>query len=354
MTRYIDPRLKVLQHADRLAAIQAGRTPAPVNVEIDLSNRCSLGCAWCHFAYTHTRGPLAGAQKPAGATSGGDLFNTDLLLRVGVDLANAGVRSTTWTGGGEPTLHPDFDRIVTAWPLPQGIYTHGGHIDRGRARLLKHRLSWVYVSLDECNPADYKNSKGVDRFNDVLDGVRRLVAADGGATIGVGFLLHKGNYRRVFDMTRLALEQLGADYVQFRPAVRYLTDKPAVPAEDAAWIQDALVYLQHPTLANNPAVYAETDRFRQYLDWTGHGYGTCYWSQLQAVITPDGRVWTCVNRREYAGSELGNLNNRPFSAIWARVKAHCVDDQCRVMCRGHMANQTLNYAMGDLGHREFI
>lgn len=36
---------------------ETGKTKAPVNVEIDLSNRCSHGCAWCHFAYTHTKGP---------------------------------------------------------------------------------------------------------------------------------------------------------------------------------------------------------------------------------------------------------------------------------------------------------
>ena len=55
---YIEPKLKLFAHLDRLAALQRGENPPPVNVEMDLSNRCSLGCEYCHFAYTHTKGPV--------------------------------------------------------------------------------------------------------------------------------------------------------------------------------------------------------------------------------------------------------------------------------------------------------
>ncbi len=67
---YINPRQKVLWHTDRLHELRTtGTTSAPVNVEIDLSNRCSHGCRWCRFAYTHTRGPLAGTEKPGRVSS---------------------------------------------------------------------------------------------------------------------------------------------------------------------------------------------------------------------------------------------------------------------------------------------
>src|SRR5512139_761362 len=113
MSKYIDPRSKLLQHVDRLAALKRGEIPAPVNVEIDLSNRCSLGCEWCHFGYTHTRGPLAGKRdKPNDALPGGDLMDDGLAFALIDQLKAAGVRSITWTGGGEPSLHPHFDAIV--------------------------------------------------------------------------------------------------------------------------------------------------------------------------------------------------------------------------------------------------
>lgn len=354
---YIDPRHKVLHHLDRLLELKTtGKTSAPVNVEIDLSNRCSLGCSWCHFAYTHTRGPLAGKRdKPEGHIDGGDLMNVDLAFDILRQLQAAGVRSVTWAGGGEPTLHRDFNFIVE-WAdtigLQQGLYTHGGHIDQVRAELLKERLLWVYVSLDECTAEKYKQSKGVDGFERATDGIRKLVQAEGDATVGLGFLIHKGNYKDVGRMVLLG-ESLGVDYVQFRPTVHYNADMPGHVAEDTGWMVDAHNYMV--TLAHNPFVNVDLDRFEQYRTWSGHGYETCHWSAMQTVITPNGKVWSCVNKREHAGALLGDLTQESFSDIWQRRGGSCVvDGQCRVMCRGHLPNQTLDAIMQPVKHEAFI
>ena len=353
---YIDPHMKLFQHMDRLHAIKHGERPAPVNVEIDLSNRCSLGCEWCHFAYTHTRGPLAGKRsKPTDAVSGGDLMTTDMAFSVLWQLQTAGVESVTWTGGGEPTLHPDFDKAIDAaagYGLQQGLYTHGGHIDAERAALLKHTLTWVFVSLDECTAQTYKTSKGVDRFDAATDGIRRLVAAEGDATIGVGFLMHAGNANQVHDMVRFA-RSLGVDYVQFRPTVLFEQDAPGELQEhDLAWIRRAMGMLN---AYRDSFVIADRERFDMYANWNGHGYPTCNWSALQTVITPNGKVWRCTNKREHPDALLGDLSVESFADVWARSGGPCqVDAACRILCRGHIANLTLDKVMQPMAHGAFI
>ena len=356
MTTYINPGLKLFAHMDRLHAIQQGHKPPPVNVEIDLSNRCSLGCEWCHFAYTHTRGPLAGKRdKPGGAVSGGDLMELTLANHILWQLHDAGVKSVTWTGGGEPTLHPNFDGVVTVASmagLEQGLYTHGGHIDQDRADLLKMFLTWVFVSLDECTPATYKASKGVDRFQAATDGIRQLVAAEGNATVGVGFLLHPHNFNQVRQMVELGRE-LGADYVQFRPTVHFEQDAPGQLCEDTTWINWAISHLN--AYADDPFVIADVERFKMYKNWTGHPYKTCNWSALQTVITPNGKVWRCTNKREHPDALLGDLSVESFADVWARSGGPCaVDGACRVLCRGHIANLTLDKVMQPMAHAEFI
>jgi MoaA/NifB/PqqE/SkfB family radical SAM enzyme len=353
---YIAPQAKLFGHLDRLSQIvQDAHTVAPVNVEIDLSNRCSLGCEWCHFAYTHTRGPLAGKRaKPDGATVGGDLMNWGLALEIIDQLISAGVRSVTWTGGGEPTLHPQFDEIVAYADtrIRQGLYTHGGHIDEQRAWLLKAACEFVYVSLDAADPESYKRDKGVDRFEAACEGVRRLADAPGEATVGVGFLLGEHNWFQARKMVELG-KSLGADYVQFRPMVRFTNESPDEPAEDTAWLREPLREL-FDGLASDPQVEIDVDRFRMYKDWRGHGYQTCWWSMLQTAVTPNGKVWACVNKREHPAAEIGDLSCESFSEVWARHTVEQVGSDCRVMCRGHLPNLALDGIVRPLEHAAFI
>lgn len=353
----IDPRQKVLKHFPHLASFAAGKRLAPVNVEIDLCNRCDLKCAGCHFAYTHTRGPWAGkVEKPAHYISGGDVMPLDLAGSMLEQLARAGVKSVTWTGGGEPTLHPHFDAIVTLAAdlgLEQGIYTHGGHINSERAALLRRRFAWVYISLDAHDRESYREYKGVDRWDKVMDNIQHLVYATGPATIGVGCLLHEHNYHTV-DKVVAALRDTGVDYVQFRPQVLYRQDAPGVRDEAGKWARTDVVPFLH-AYQHDPFVIADLARFRDYGRWEGHGYPTCYWAAMQTVVTPNGKVWRCVNKREHAEALLGDLAVESFADIWARAGGPCaVDSQCRVMCRGHIANQSLTDVLAPTPHANFI
>ena len=352
MSEFISPHTKLFRHMDRLEAIQQGRIQAPINIEIDLSNRCSLGCEWCHFAYTHTRGRLIGKQaKPEGAIPGGDLMDYWLAVNIIEELESIGVRSITWTGGGEPTMHPDFNHIISFTKIDQGVYTNGTNIDKERAAILKQKCKWVYISLDEPTQESYKKHKGADMFTKVCLAIIDLVNAKGNATIGVGFLINKDNWKEAHNMIELG-KKLGVDYVQFRPTILFDPAQPNKPAEELYWLDEAIAYLD--SLRGIPGLIVDLDRFRAYRDWQGHDYPICYWSGIQAVITPNGKVWICVNKREYPGAELGDLNNEQFIDIWKRRKIVEVDKDCRLMCRGYPVNRMLNELMRPNEHGNFI
>jgi MoaA/NifB/PqqE/SkfB family radical SAM enzyme len=353
---YVAPHRKLLWHVDSMAHLKRGLPLEPLSAEVDLSNRCSLGCEFCHFAYTHTRGPLAGSDKPADAVPGGDLMDTKLAKNLVEQLSwgpHRMVKSVIWTGGGEPTLHPDFNEIIehTHARLEQGIYTHGGHINQERADLMKRVFTWVNVSLDAINAEDYKRMKGVDRFNAACDGVERLVKAKGEATIGLSFMITRYNSFQARDMKKLG-HALGADYVRFRPTIRYDQNEPNKPGEHTGWVNHALQYMNK--YKDSDYVLVEPDRFEMYRDWNGHGYSTCYWAGLQVCITPNGKVWTCVNKREHPAAEIGDLSVDPWKVIRKRLTMPAVDQDCRVMCRGHVANQMLDQVMNKPVHENFI
>lgn len=355
---FIDPRSKALAYVDRLVAWNRGETPAPVTVEWDLSNRCVLGCQSCHFAHTHTRGPWSARPRllPMAYDAGGDLADVEMVIRGLSEMAAAGVKGIVWSGGGEPTTHPDLAEIViqaSACGLQQGMYTLGGLLTAAGAQLLAESCSWVVISLDAADAETYAAEKGVPpaRFEAACNGVRRLVSHHK-ATIGVSFLLHGQNWWEVKRMYALAME-LGADYVTFRPTIETAPTQPSVCTSDRGWVDRVVPMLRY--VAQWPKVEVDPERFEAYRDWTGHGYDACEGPRLNATVTPDGRVWVCPQRRGIAGSSIGDLRTESFADIWARHPGRwTVDTDCRVMCRLHPVNETLAALAAPRVHGAFV
>jgi len=357
---FIAPRAKALRHIGRLSAWDIGLKPAPVTVEWDLSNRCVLGCQDCHFAHTHVRGPWSIRPRtlPMAFESTGDLADTWLVMRTLVALRDEGVRSIVWSGGGEPTTHPDWLKIIeyAAWlGFEQGMYTLGGLLTDDTATRLAKAASWVVVSLDALDAQTYAAEKGVmpTRFESACHGVTRLIGHT--ATVGVSFLLHEKNWSQAEDMRTLA-RSLGATYATFRPAIRTSADAPGVVLGDRSWVARALDP-RFPTALQRVAEYddveVDLDRFRAYADWADHGYTQCHGIQLNTTITPDGRVWICPQRRGV--SALGDLRTESFAEIWARhPRTFTVDAGCRAMCRLHPVNEVLASLQTPQAHEAFI
>lgn len=354
---YINPKGKPLAHLDRLVGWQRGETPAPVTIEWDLSNRCPYGCAGCHFGHTHTKGPLTLGPRvlPMAHDRGGDLADPALVCRALGEVAAAGVMSVVWTGGGEPTTHPDWHALMGdahALGLEQGLYTMGSLISATQAADLRQWLSWVVISLDHADAETYAREKRTttQNFRRACEAITALTG--GAATVGVSFLLHAGNYTQTAAMLALS-RSLGATYTTFRPLVETAPNAPGVMLGDRAWVSDQIEALV--ALAAEPDVELDVQRFIDWRHWQDHGYTACQGPALNTTITPDGRLWVCPNRREYAGSCLGDLRTESFAAIWARHPGHIpVTADCRALCRLHPVNRTLHELGQTRPHQNFI
>ena len=138
---------KYLWDLDKLA------NPAPAFYEIDLTNWCNLNCLWCCAREARLKNPRDM-----------DLVLVRHLIDKAVKL-NIGV---VFSGGGEPTLHPNFQDIIkhATKCLGVGLVSNGTNPAKIREYLevtKRHPNSWVRLSLNE-RPIDDKLRKLFEEY----------------------------------------------------------------------------------------------------------------------------------------------------------------------------------------------
>jgi len=313
----IDPRHKILRFPDEIATLKQAGIPAVLNVEMDLSESCNARCAGCDFP-DHYDGFLSPSVEQA----------TIHRLKLW------GTKAVVFTGGGEPTVHPQWQESANRWSkdFQLGMYTNGIKLDLSPC---DKAFKWVYVSLDAYDAESWAKYKRVspDLFHKVLANIE---AATYYTTVGVGFLIGEDNYR---DVQKMAIAGLatGCSYVHFRP--RW-------PCDDSWWAAEARVLLHGAE--NMPFVRVAWDKFEAAWKkpWR-RSYTTCWASMFLRQVDVKGDVYACPTTRWLR--KLGNVVDCP-----PLTRPLPVTLSCREMCRGHAMNETLDSIMAVGPHDFFV
>jgi hypothetical protein len=126
---------KLLKHLDKIKLLQEKQRPSPVMFHISIANPCNLTCSFCCFANRTLKEMLTFEQ----ITKAIDSF---------VELGATGMEIT---GGGEPTLHPDFGRVVNyaySKGLKIGVVTNGTTISKWhKVGNVWDKLSWIRLGM---------------------------------------------------------------------------------------------------------------------------------------------------------------------------------------------------------------
>jgi MoaA/NifB/PqqE/SkfB family radical SAM enzyme len=352
---------KLLWHRDKLALVLAGTWPAaPVSVEWDLSNTCGHGCAFCSFGTTETHGYR-------------QQFNVHFpelrAVLLANELAEAGVQSVTFTGGGEPLNHPHAANIFAATQaagLPWGLVTNGQLLKGAVADLVAAHATFLRVSWDAGTAATHQRMHRTahPQLDDIEDQMRLVIGAARLArratplVVGASFCVTDANLHELATAAR-RLDAIGAAYLEVRPTYpttwrgdgwdQALTDRDAARAAlDAA----------KAAVADRPFhVIGMIDRFAA-LEGYEKGYSKCQIGPLTTVIGAEGSLWHCCVQRGRDGFALANVLTQTFAAAWAAAGARKLRDTIDVgqcpRCRYDSYNQLLAGLPGDDLHTAFL
>lgn len=114
----------------------SGARVVPNHLQLNITNKCNLKCNFCSCADRDLS----------------QWLTKEKILSELTTFRDIGGKSVTIAGGGDPTVHPQFDEIIGAihdLGIKIGLVTNG-------IRLIKfsnlHKLTWCRISLSYCNP----------------------------------------------------------------------------------------------------------------------------------------------------------------------------------------------------------
>jgi radical SAM protein with 4Fe4S-binding SPASM domain len=239
--------------------------------------------------------------------------------------------------GGECTLHPEFESILTAIDglgVPFAVFTNGRWKEPAeviaRLRSCQH-LSGVLISLHGDTPESYAAFVGTDSFTTVTHNI--ACAARAGVRVGTNTVLSKANVERIDAIAQYSLS-LGAQSAAFSRYYGAPIDGLELAATELrlAISHIAALRRQDPRIIFNNCVP---------LCFSGNETPTkgCTSGFTHCTIDPVGNVRPCTHSRVV----LGNILISDIAEIWRsdalRQWRGLVADQCLGcaafnLCRG--------------------
>lgn len=354
---------KLLWHRDRLALLAAGIWPsAPIGVEWDLSNTCGHGCPFCSFGTAESHG-----YRQQFAVH----FPAVRALALVAELAEAGVQSVTFTGGGEPLNHPCAASILNATRaagIAFGLVTNGQLLKGAVAELVAKAATFVRVSWDAGTAATHQKMHRtpkpqldeIEEHMRLVIGESRICGRAHPLVVGASFCVTNDNVDELPEAAR-RLDAIGATYLEVRPTypTTWRGDGWNAALTRTADAKAAIDEARRVVADRPLQVIGMVDRFAA-IEGYEKGYATCEIGPLTTVIGAEGSLWHCCVQRGRDGFALSNVLHQSFAQAWKeageRRMREWIDVKRCPRCRYDSINEIANNvrAGADGFHAAFV
>jgi MoaA/NifB/PqqE/SkfB family radical SAM enzyme len=309
----------------------------PPTVEVDPTNLCNSRCTWCMFD-----------DYRAGAP---DSISPEDMERVIQQLHDFGVKSITFTGGGEPLFNdkvfPQTFHQAHDLGLKIGIVTNGINLIK-YAKDIAETCTFVRVSLDAGTPKTLQHLKGTgDKWDTIMDGIKALV---GKLDVGVAMLIHPDNYTEVSTFLKLC-ESLNVDYAEIRPVIL-----PGLILSNEI-VGKVMSQIEEFQKTNGKLrIICRTERFDE-MTHNKKQFDKCFGTPLVGIVGADLNMYLCCQWRGEKEYSFGNLHNASFKDIWLgekrRKMVESIDTGTCFPCRYAGYNKVLEN-LRNCDHEEFL
>ena len=235
--------VKALYHEESMKKILNGEQPYPTHIELVISDLCNHDCSFCSYRmsnylsntlFQETRGGTRKDRNP------NRQIPKEKCFEIIDDCVEMGVKAIQFTGGGEPTIHPNFVEIVQYAQdkgLDTALVTNGNMLHVNEIRQVCINMVWVRVSIDASSSVYYGEVRGVPEksFYTMIGGLMKLCAeakaVNSSVVIGTGFVTTPENHDQIYEAVRL-FKLTGAQHVRIGLQFSNDWEKPFIPIWD--------------------------------------------------------------------------------------------------------------------------
>jgi len=351
--------LKIIWHSDKLDALREGKVTAPLNVRIKPTNRCDHNCFYCSY-HPESENILSEEFKSS------DEIPREKMMEVLKDFKEIGVKSLTYSGGGEPLIYPfieeAFEKTLDSG-IDLSIITNGQKLSGEKAKYLAN-AKWVRISLDASNQESFHKSRRVPlKLFGKLE--KNIVSFSGikksDCELGINFVVHHLNQGEVYEAARF-FKELGVNHIKFTP--RWIDKK-------GEWINYHRPFKEGviEQIAKAKELVDENfsifDTYKNDFELTGvpeRAYSTCPIMQIVPVIGADSVVYFCHDKTYTREGALGSIKKQSFKDLWfgkeakEKFKKFNPKKECQQHCTYDARNLLITDAIKsyDKNHINFI
>lgn len=316
----------------------------PVMVDIHPTLACQNRCYFCISANPHITG-----MEHENFSRNKKIDWSDLQEAI-IDMKSMGVKSVQLTGGGEPTLYPQFGELLEKlMPMRVGLITNGVILGEYAREVVSH-CDWVRISLDAVGGEMYRQIKGVDNYHMVVDSIEKLCSTRRGQRdpkIGVAYILTNESIRGMSDVV-MEMSKHDIDYIQFRDVVeRGRTFNTEFKTKIVRGLERAREVVNHKQI-----IYT-SHQGDERPDGGVEQIPICDATDYTAALGADSEVYPCCSLEYQDFASYGNIKQRRFSEIWnTRPRVNITESLCW-NCRMKRVNKTLQ-TLASIECGEFI
>ncbi|MCD6106974.1 MAG: tungsten cofactor oxidoreductase radical SAM maturase [Caldisericaceae bacterium] len=283
-------------------------------VYIEITNRCNLNCKMCFRRFW---------KDPLGE------MDFERFKEILEQLKEFPLLETIYLGGiGEPTIHPDFVKIIkltkeAGYRLEFG--TNGTQLTNYANDLINYGVDKIMVSIDAPDPAIYRDIRGTD-FMGIENNVlalqkRKKELRKALPEVGMEIVIMKSNVSLLHGILPLA-NKLGINHILFSNLMPFSKSLSKEIAYDGSVDYEQLINTLNADIGKYkvrlqfPKFNLQTDRICQFIE------------KKSTVIRWDGEVAPCYRflhsyteyiferKKEVIAHSFGNVFREKLSDIW--------------------------------------